>query len=156
MCIRDRDWPGQVVLCVSQLFWCQRITQAIASQSVKDLAEYSAACELQLKDVVKLVRGDLSRLQRITLSALIVLDVHANDVLESLVANNITSETAFEWLSQLRYYYNVASNVLLYLIHIVGCCEDDNNVAASREVFPKYSFAYPCTCLLYTSPSPRD
>lgn len=111
------DWAGQVVLCVSQVFWCQRITQAIARQSVEDLANYCAACETQLKDVVKLVRGEVPRLQRVTLSALIVLDVHANDVLESLVANYITSETAFEWLSQLRYYYNVASNVLL-ILHI--------------------------------------
>jgi len=109
-----KNWPGQVVLCVSQLFWCLRITDAISKQSISDLQKYLELCETQLKDIVKLVRGKLTKLQRITLSALIVLSVHANDVLESLVANKVVSESAFEWLSQLRYYYDPVFKVFFY------------------------------------------
>lgn len=52
--------------------------------------------------VVNKVRGKLSKLERKTLSALIVVDVHARDVATDLAAQGVSSETDFEWMSQLR------------------------------------------------------
>lgn len=52
--------------------------------------------------VVNKVRGKLSKLERKTLSALIVVDVHARDVATELAAQGVSSETDFEWMSQLR------------------------------------------------------
>lgn len=49
------------------------------------------------------MRGQLTKLDRKTLSALIVIDVHARDVVAELAKQGITSETDFEWMSQLRY-----------------------------------------------------
>lgn len=59
---------------------------------------------LQLGDLVQLVRGQLSRMQRAVLSALIVIEVHAKDVVSKLVEQNVTGINAFEWISQLRFY----------------------------------------------------
>jgi dynein heavy chain len=53
--------------------------------------------------VVNRVRGELSKLERKTLSALIVIDVHARDVTAELAKQGVTSETDFEWISQLRW-----------------------------------------------------
>jgi dynein heavy chain len=59
-----------------------------------------------LQGIVGVVRTNISRLQRATLEALVVLDVHARDVIKTeLLENNITSPTEFAWLAQLRYYW---------------------------------------------------
>ena len=52
--------------------------------------------------VVNKVRGQLSKLERKVLSALIVVDVHARDVVAELATKGVSSETDFDFVSQLR------------------------------------------------------
>jgi len=47
----------------------------------------------------------LTKLQAVTLNALIVIDVHAKDVVERLWQDNVMNKAEFEWISQLRYYW---------------------------------------------------
>lgn len=51
------------------------------------------------------MQSPLTYLQQVTINALIVIDVHAKDVVERLRDDNINDITAFEWISQLRYYW---------------------------------------------------
>jgi len=46
-----------------------------------------------------LVRSDLNELDRLTLGAMVVLDVHNRDVIVSLIKENIKSVNEFSWLS---------------------------------------------------------
>ncbi|KAF4658988.1 hypothetical protein FOL47_007767, partial [Perkinsus chesapeaki] len=96
------DYPGQVVLATDCIYWTKEVTEALNGKRV---ADYEKKLNQQLLDIVQLVRGDLSKLARVTLGAMVTIDVHARDVVSDLVKNNVESADEFDWLSQLRYYW---------------------------------------------------
>jgi len=53
----------------------------------------------QLNGLVDLVQEPLTDLQRISVGALIVIDVHAKDVVDKLIKEKINSILEFEWIS---------------------------------------------------------
>ncbi|XP_052045898.1 dynein axonemal heavy chain 12 [Apodemus sylvaticus] len=99
-----REWPGQVVLCVSQMFWTSE-TQEVISGGTEGLKKYYKELQYQLNDIVELVRGKLSKQTRITLGALVTIDVHARDVVMDMIDMGVSHDTDFQWLAQLRYYW---------------------------------------------------
>nr|DBA18657.1 TPA: hypothetical protein GDO54_016881 [Pyxicephalus adspersus] len=99
-----REWPGQVVLCVSQMFWTSEVHEAIAS-GPEGLKNYYDKLQHQLNDIVELVRGKLSKQTRTTLGALVTIDVHARDVVMDMIETGVSHESDFQWLAQLRYYW---------------------------------------------------
>ncbi|XP_010013568.1 PREDICTED: dynein heavy chain 1, axonemal-like, partial [Nestor notabilis] len=97
------QWPGQVVIAGSQIFWTKEMSEALEAG---DLASrLFPQLSTRLGNLVALVRGKLSKMQRAVLSALIVIEVHAKDVAGKMVEENVTSMNDFEWISQLRYYW---------------------------------------------------
>uniref|UniRef100_A0A672TTU8 Dynein axonemal heavy chain 3 n=1 Tax=Strigops habroptila TaxID=2489341 RepID=A0A672TTU8_STRHB len=93
------QWPGQVVICVSSIFWTEEVRSSLTPYY--NLLIYNQ----QIGDIVELVRGQLSSGARLTLGALTVIDVHARDVVAKLVEDKITDLNDFQWISQLRYYW---------------------------------------------------
>uniref|UniRef100_A0A8C2RKQ1 AAA+ ATPase domain-containing protein n=1 Tax=Capra hircus TaxID=9925 RepID=A0A8C2RKQ1_CAPHI len=67
------QWPGQVVICVSSIFWTQEVSQALIEKTLPDFLKKSND---QIAQIVQLVRGKLSSGARLTLGALTVIDVH--------------------------------------------------------------------------------
>ena len=106
------QWPGQCVLAVSSKYWTQYIHEAIRKGGTA-LYDYLQVNNSQIEDIVAMVRGKLSKQNRVTLQALIVLDVHGRDVLAQLVDMDMKSEYDFSWLSQLRYYWEVSFGLLV-------------------------------------------
>ena len=52
-----------------------------------------------------MVRKPLKEQERITLKALVVIDVHARDVVIDLANKQIQNPADFDWTAQLRYYW---------------------------------------------------
>lgn len=74
------EWPGQVVICSSQIYWTSETEEAIQANT---LPNYLETCNNQINETVALVRGKLESGARITLGALIVIDVHGNISIKS-------------------------------------------------------------------------
>ena len=58
---------------------------------------YGAKCTLELNKIVGLVRGQLTSLQRATCGALVVIDVHARDVVLDMAKSRVEDVRDFNW-----------------------------------------------------------
>ena len=54
----------------------------------------------------EMIRGNLTKIQRQKIVALVTIEVHARDVIEKMIKSGCGDVTAFEWLSQLRLYWD--------------------------------------------------
>lgn len=99
-------WPGQVVLAITQIFWTKELELILQNKEKAGLNTFAEVNTQRLSKIVGLIRGDLSRLARTCLEALVVIDVHARDTVVMLENEGVSSADDFSWLSQLRYYYD--------------------------------------------------
>ncbi|KAG5457288.1 MAG: dynein heavy chain, N-terminal region 2-domain-containing protein, partial [Olpidium bornovanus] len=103
--------PGQVVLTASQVIWCRDITEALKGpHPLNGLVAFKQKCVQNLSGLAGLVRGELTKLQRNILGAVITIDVHNRDIVANMIAANVTTAQDFEWTKQLRYYWDSESD----------------------------------------------
>jgi dynein heavy chain len=113
-----KDWlwsyPAQVVIAIDQVLWTFNTSEALMEiegadgrdinpQAMEAFLNYSLR---QIDAMVELVRAPLDKQQRMCLGALLTIDVHARDVIRSMVAKQVGSLSEFEWTKQLRYYWD--------------------------------------------------
>lgn len=63
-----------------------------------------------MNDLVELIRTDVTRNQRLKINTLIIVDVHARDIVDGFVRDSILDAREFEWESQLRFYWDMGEN----------------------------------------------
>jgi dynein heavy chain len=83
-----------VVLLVTLIFWSRAAEEALSKSQLK---AFERKCSSDLMGIVEMVRGQLTSLQRQTLGALVVTDVHARDVVSNLVSEQVSSASEFSW-----------------------------------------------------------
>ncbi|KAG5489239.1 hypothetical protein GH5_00103 [Leishmania sp. Ghana 2012 LV757] len=102
--------PGQVAIAVNQIMWTHECEMSLKKHG--SLAPYMETAQKNLMVLVETVRRPLTNLQRMNLSGLITIEVHARDIVEQLAKDGVDSIYAFEWVSQLRSYWESNDCVL--------------------------------------------
>ena len=107
-----KDWVlkhyGQVVATISQIMWCLGTETSITDMPTysNSLLEWYEENVEQIQQLTELVRGKLDPIKRKIIVALVTTDVHARDIIETLVLANVSRLTDFNWQKQLRYYWD--------------------------------------------------
>lgn len=52
------------------------------------------------------IRGNLTKIQRLKMVVLVTIEVHARDVIEKMIKAGCSEVNAFDWLMQLRLYWD--------------------------------------------------
>nr|XP_060635826.1 dynein axonemal heavy chain 2 [Anolis sagrei ordinatus] len=104
-----KEWPGQMVITASQIQWTTDVSKCLAT--CKDRGDRKYLKGMKKKQVSMLnkyseaIRGNLTKIMRLKIVALVTVEVHARDVIERLYKSGLIDVTSFEWLSQLRLYW---------------------------------------------------
>ena len=68
----------------------------------------------ELESMADMTRLDLNKNQRKTLGAVITIFVHARDVVEIMIAEQISKVSEFGWTKQLRYVWDATDGVQVH------------------------------------------
>ena len=102
-------YNAQNILLIDLVKWTEGVTEAILNEAKdpkKGVKSYEDFMKEMINRMVAIVRKDLNILERTLMGALIVLDVHARDVVTELVVKKVSSLNDFEFSKQLRYYWD--------------------------------------------------
>eukprot|EP01038_Epipyxis_sp_PR26KG_P005424 gene5424-7514_t len=101
-----QKWAAQCVLNGSQCHWTREVEEALKAKGNDGAWLYYNQLVKQLEDMVILIRGKISKAARVTVGALAVVDVHARDVQKKMAEAGVAKVTDFDWISQMRYYWD--------------------------------------------------
>lgn len=110
------DYQGMVVLATNQIWWTweiENVFRKIASGNKNAMKDYSQMLQQQLDDIVLCVRSPLKKNDRNKLTTVLIVDVHARDIVSDFVRDSIMDATEFQWESQLRFYWSKSTDNLI-------------------------------------------
>lgn len=131
-----QNWQGQVIICVNQTYWCRDVESILSKSNATyaNVAEYHNHLCDELLRTVELVRGNIPKSLRVSIGALVVMDVHNRDTTGDLVNLSVSSKNDFDWLAQLRYYWNANGNsTLTGKPDTIQCCMINATVQYAYE-----------------------
>ncbi|CEG01942.1 Dynein heavy chain [Ostreococcus tauri] len=103
-----KDNPGQMLITAGCIAWTTECERALRDpEDVKDALKKLRRKWIQyLNKLVELTRTSLDKVTRKKVTALITIEVHARDAIEKLIRSGCSSPSDFEWISQLRFYWD--------------------------------------------------
>ncbi|CAL9696600.1 unnamed protein product [Knipowitschia caucasica] len=106
------DWmllyQGMMVLAASQAWWTWQVEDAFRQVQVGDklaLKNCAEKLHLQIDELVTRITQPMKKNDRRKLNTVLIIDVHARDIVDSFIRKSIMDAREFEWESQLRFYW---------------------------------------------------
>ncbi|XP_039277456.1 dynein heavy chain 10, axonemal [Nilaparvata lugens] len=108
---------GMVCLAANQVWWTaevENVFNKIKQGNKYAMKEYLLQVNKQLDELVVRVRSNLQKNDRRKFNTVLIVDVHARDIIESFVRDSILDNGEFQWESQLRFYWmKVFDNLMI-------------------------------------------
>ncbi|XP_050408300.1 dynein axonemal heavy chain 10 [Patella vulgata] len=118
--IKRVDWmmnyQGMVCLAGNQIWWTwevEDVFRKVKKGKKTALKDYAKQLHQQIDDLVVQVRSPLSKNDRMKFNSVLIIDVHARDIIDGFVRDSIMDAREFEWESQLRFYWEKEPDELL-------------------------------------------
>ncbi|XP_076804944.1 dynein axonemal heavy chain 10-like [Clavelina lepadiformis] len=111
--IKRVDWmlpyQGMVVLAGNQIWWTWEVEDVFNKVRKGDklgMKNYANHMHKQIDDLVTKIQTPLSKNERKKFNTVLIIDVHARDIIDTFVRDSILDAKEFEWESQLRFYWS--------------------------------------------------
>ncbi|KAM3960300.1 LOW QUALITY PROTEIN: dynein heavy chain at 89D [Aphomia sociella] len=102
------EYQGMVCLAANGVWWTAETEETfvrIRKGNKRAMKEHLQQQNEQLDGLVVKVRQELTSNDRLKFRTITTIDVHARDIIEGFVRDNVTEAAEFEWESQLRFYW---------------------------------------------------
>ena len=106
-----------LALVGTQIWWTysvQDVFERVARGDIHAMKNELAKQSADLFDLIALVRTNIPMNLRMMVNTLIILDVHAREIVADFVRDSVLTENEFAWESVLRFYWDKdQDNILL-------------------------------------------
>ncbi|NXM38868.1 DYH10 protein, partial [Gymnorhina tibicen] len=106
------DWmllfQGMMVLAANQVWWTwevEDVFRKVKNGEKQAMKLYAKKMHKQIDDLVTRITMPLSKNDRKKYNTVLIIDVHARDIIDIFVRDSILQAQEFEWESQLRFYW---------------------------------------------------
>ncbi|XP_078523750.1 dynein axonemal heavy chain 10 isoform X2 [Lissotriton helveticus] len=103
------DYQGMVVLAGNQVWWTWEVEDVFRKVKKGEklaLKNYAKKMHQQIDELVTRITTPLSKNDRKKYNTVLIIDVHARDIVDIFVRDSIMDAQEFEWESQLRFYWD--------------------------------------------------
>uniref|UniRef100_A0A8B9QA73 Dynein axonemal heavy chain 10 n=1 Tax=Apteryx owenii TaxID=8824 RepID=A0A8B9QA73_APTOW len=107
------DWmllyQGMMVLAANQVWWTwevEDVFRKVKKGEKQAMKLYAKKMHQQIDDLVTCITKPLSKNDRKKYNTVLIIDVHARDIVDTFVRDSILQAQEFEWESQLRFYWD--------------------------------------------------
>ncbi|XP_053327864.1 dynein axonemal heavy chain 10 [Spea bombifrons] len=107
------DWmllyQGMVVLAGNQVWWTwevEDVFRKVKNGEKQAMKNYAKKMHQQIDELVTRITQPLDKNDRKKYNTVLIIDVHARDIVDIFVRDSIMDAREFEWESQLRFYWD--------------------------------------------------
>ncbi|EFN74153.1 Dynein heavy chain 7, axonemal [Camponotus floridanus] len=104
--IPSDNFPSMAIVCGLQLHWTFSVEKYLAPLNITMLNSLCTTYTDWITSLVNELKKNLTRRCRNLLMSSIIITLAHKEVIRLLLDRNITKQTDFEWIAQLRYYCN--------------------------------------------------